>query len=271
MSSGPVVLTNKGLRKLREAIERMGGTLEAMSKETGVPVSTIQMLIDQEPMAEKYVEQLISALSVVFDNSLVAEPIETPASKEQANKRKLAFKSAIANPFTIALRAAALNQVRLSRNQIIVDGAAAELSETRADDVQGIASAQLKILASYYDEALNQAKASFRSAVMASVVGFFFFLVALILVLDSQPKNRDRTLVPLISGAITEVVAGLNFYLYGQATKQLAAFQRSLDQTQRYLLANSICESVEGDDKNTARIELVKTVSSPPGYSNLTK
>lgn len=137
---------------------------------------------------------------------------------------------------------------------------AKELSETPVNDVQGIASAQLKILASYYSEGLMQAKTSFRWAATVSGIGFFFFLTAVIFVLNRQP--RDRTLIPLISGAVIEVVAGINFYLYGQATKQLATFQRKLDQTQRFLLANSICESLEGESKQTARMELVKTVSS---------
>ena len=138
--------------------------------------------------------------------------------------------------------------------------AAEEISATPVDDVQGIAAAQLTILNSYYSEGLIQAKTSFWGATITSSIGFVFFLTAVIFVLNKQPK--DRTLIPLISGTVIEVVAGINFYLYGQATKQLASFQHRLDQTQRFLLANSICESLEGDSKQTARVELVKTVSS---------
>ena len=134
------------------------------------------------------------------------------------------------------------------------------ISETPVDDVQGNAANQISILASYYSEGLTQAKASFRSALIISGIGFFFFLTAVIFVLNRQP--RDRTLIPLVSGAVLEVVAGINFYLYGQATKQLATFQNKLDQMQRFLLANSICESLEGDSKQAARAKLVETVSS---------
>lgn len=135
-----------------------------------------------------------------------------------------------------------------------------EISNTPVDDVQGNAANQISILASYYSEGLTQAKASFRSALIISGIGFFFFLTAVVFVLNRQP--RDRTLIPLVSGAIIEVVAGINFYLYGQATKQLATFQSKLNQMQRFLLANSICESLEGDSKQAARTKLVETVSS---------
>lgn len=141
-----------------------------------------------------------------------------------------------------------------------VSRAAQDISKTPVDDVQGNASNQITILASYYSEGLTQAKTSFRSALIISGIGFFFFLTSVIFVLNRQP--RDRTLIPLVSGAIIEVVAGINFYLYGQATKQLAIFQNKLDQMQRFLLANSICESLEGDSKQAARTKLVETVSS---------
>lgn len=146
------------------------------------------------------------------------------------------------------------------RISININNAVEEISDTPVDDVQGIAAAQLAILSSYYSEGLTQAKTSFRWAAIVSGIGFAFFVTAVIFVLNRQP--RDRTLIPLISGAVIEVVAGINFYLYGQATKQLASFQHRLDQTQRFLLANSICESLEGESKQSARVELVKTVSS---------
>ena len=107
---------------------------------------------------------------------------------------------------------------------------------------------------------LLQAKSSFRWALVISAAGFIFFLMSIIFVLDQQQKNK--ALIPLISGAIIEVIAGVNFYLYGQTTKQLSSFYRKLDRTQRFLLANSICESLEGETKQTTRSEIVKIISS---------
>lgn len=65
----------------------------------------------------------------------------------------------------------------------------------------------------------------------------------------------------LISGSLIEVISGINFYLYGKTSVQLADFQTRLDVTQRFLLAKSICESLEGDYKQKARSELIQTIA----------
>lgn len=257
MSSRSVILTVEGLRKVGEAIEKMGGTLGDVSRATSIPASTIWTLIDrQKPVTKRNAEKVISALQIPFDESLLIEPVEYSFLEVRERERYFAQEE-LKNRAQQFFAAAQGTNIH---NQIIVNKAAEELSEARTDDVQGIASAQLKILANYYNEGLTQAKTSFRWAAIVSGVGFVFFLAAVFFVLNRQP--RDQTLIPLISGAVIEIVAGINFYLYGQATKQLAIFQKNLDQTQRFLLANSICESLEGQSKQAARVELVKTVSS---------
>ena len=49
------------------------------------------------------------------------------------------------------------------------------------------------------------------------------------------------SIVPLIAGAVVNVVSGIVFVLYGKASTQLTAFHHRLEVLQRYLLANSIC------------------------------
>jgi O-acetylhomoserine/O-acetylserine sulfhydrylase-like pyridoxal-dependent enzyme len=80
--------------------------------------------------------------------------------------------------------------------------------------------------------------------------------------------------ISVIGGAMVEVIAGINFVLYGKTTTQLANFHERLDRTQRFLLANSICESLNGEIKEKARAALVHTIATtaiPPtaeeGYS----
>jgi hypothetical protein len=72
--------------------------------------------------------------------------------------------------------------------------------------------------------------------------------------------------VPLIAGAIVEVISGVMFYLYGKTSSQLSAFHTSLEVLQRYLLANSICENLDGEARNTARAALIQEISrgQPP-------
>ena len=60
----------------------------------------------------------------------------------------------------------------------------------------------------------------------------------------------------------------MNFYLYGQATNQLTDFQAPLDRIGRFLIANSICENIEGDAKNVTRAKLVETIANVPVIAN---
>jgi hypothetical protein len=67
---------------------------------------------------------------------------------------------------------------------------------------------------------------------------------------------------------VVQVIAGINFVLYGKAASQLLGFHGRLEQTQRFLLANSICHAI-GDDaaRTSTRAELVATIArreSPP-------
>jgi hypothetical protein len=54
-----------------------------------------------------------------------------------------------------------------------------------------------------------------------------------------------------------ELFAGTYLYLYKHASDQLAAFRTGLESTQRLLLANSMCEKLEGEVEQTTRAELI--------------
>ena len=68
-------------------------------------------------------------------------------------------------------------------------------------------------------------------------------------------------IVPLIAGAVVEVVSGVVFYLYGQTSAQLSAFHSRLEVLQRYLLANSICEGLSEAERDKARAALIGEIS----------
>jgi neutral trehalase len=66
----------------------------------------------------------------------------------------------------------------------------------------------------------------------------------------------------LIGGALAEVIAGINFYLYNQTSKQFGDFHLRLEKTQNFLLANSFCENMEGSAKQEIRGELVRLIAN---------
>ena len=133
------------------------------------------------------------------------------------------------------------------------------ISETDPGDVQKIAASQIELLTSYYDAVLAQAKHSFRWALIAAAIGLVFFLGAVGFLLKDLPGNV--ALISTIAGVVVETISGLNFFLYGRTTKQLAHYHNNLDRTQRFLLANSMCESLEGDERNRVRTELIRIIA----------
>jgi hypothetical protein len=128
------------------------------------------------------------------------------------------------------------------------------------NDPQAVLSAFGNILNSYYTVALAQSARSFLWAIIAAGVGVALFVGAIVFLLYEQ--SVEVSVVSAIGGAIVELVAGLNFYLYGKAIDQAASHRSSLEKMQRYLLANSIVESLTTDDeKDESRSKLISVMA----------
>jgi hypothetical protein len=125
-------------------------------------------------------------------------------------------------------------------------------------NVQLIAASQMALLAGYHQIALAQSRRIFFWALVGSGIGLIFFVAAVAL----------PTGIAFLSGATVEIVAGIVFVLYGKATAQLSSFHSRLEVLQRYLLANSLCEALDGDDRNKARAALIQEISHPQVVQN---
>jgi hypothetical protein len=141
-------------------------------------------------------------------------------------------------------------------------GAAIErVSKVDPKDVQQNLASQLELLAAYHQMALAQSSRSFFWALIGSAAGLALFAVAVVVALLHGLLVSS---VPLIAGAVVEVESGLVFYLYGKTSSQLSAFHSRLDVLQRYVLANSICESLDGEARSAARSALIGEISRVP-------
>jgi hypothetical protein len=116
----------------------------------------------------------------------------------------------------------------------------------------------------YYESVLHQAQRSFHWALFAAIIGLLFFLAAVAFLLLRQPQNIS--FVSLISGALVEAISALNFYLYGRASQQLINFHQPLERTQRFILANNICDMLH-DSKEEIRAKLILTLINAPAAS----
>ncbi len=138
------------------------------------------------------------------------------------------------------------------------DDAVERLSQANPAKIQEIAASQIELLTIYHKVVIYQAQRSFLWALIAAAVGLVFFIAAIAFQLLQQPESTAT--ISVISGALIEVISAINFYLYNKASAQLAEFQNRLDITQRFLLANSMCESLEGKYKQQSRAELVRAI-----------
>lgn len=130
------------------------------------------------------------------------------------------------------------------------------LSDTEPEDFQKVAASQIELLSNFYTLVLYQARQSFRWAIIAAGIGLIFFIVSVTSLLLQQ--TVEIATVSIISGALVEFIASINFYLYNKATSQLSEFHVRLELTQRFLLGNSMCERLDGDFKQQTRTDLVR-------------
>jgi len=133
------------------------------------------------------------------------------------------------------------------------------LAQADPSNVQQVAATQLELINNYYSTILDQARQSFRWAIIAAGVGLLFFISAVGFLLVTQ--KSDLSAISVISGALIEVISAINFYLYGRTIAQLDLFHGRLERTQRFLLANSVCEQLKGEEQQSARADLVRVIS----------
>lgn len=140
---------------------------------------------------------------------------------------------------------------------------AAEALKPKPGDVLEVAASQLSIIAGIYSSVLRQADRSFVAALVYASVGLLCFIAAVGFLLLERPASLS--IISFIAGAFVEVISGVNFYLYGRASNQLSTFHLRLDKTQNFLLANSVCENLEGEIKQQTRAELVHPIANSSG------
>jgi len=137
------------------------------------------------------------------------------------------------------------------------------IANTPVTNIQQIAASQLAISTRYYENALQQSRRSFQSALFWAFIGTSIIIGSVIYLILKRPTDFSAY-GSLIGGTVVETIAGLNFYLYGRATDQLTNFQAPLDRIGRFLIANSICENLDKEAMNKTRAELVKTIANVP-------
>jgi hypothetical protein len=63
---------------------------------------------------------------------------------------------------------------------------------------------------------------------------------------------------------LIEAISAIGFYLYGRAASQFGSFHICLERMNRFLIANSMCESMEPQKRDEVRSALVDVMAHAP-------
>jgi hypothetical protein len=136
------------------------------------------------------------------------------------------------------------------------------IGNTAPDDAHTIGSLLQQMILKYYADVRSQAQQSFRAALVVACVGMLFFIYAIWRAMSSDGMLQAS--LGIIAGSLIQVISGINFYLYARAARQFGAFHVCLERTNRFILANCMCEKLSPPARDEMRVELARLVATAP-------
>jgi hypothetical protein len=140
------------------------------------------------------------------------------------------------------------------------DEALTSLSNAQPADIQTIAASQIQLLTSHYEMVLEQARKAFKAAKLALVAGALLFTLAALSMM--AVAHQAIITISFVGGLLVALISGVNFYFYWRTIAQLKGFHYRFDRIQSYLLANSVCERLDGEAKTASRQELIRKIAA---------
>lgn len=139
-----------------------------------------------------------------------------------------------------------------------------ELAHVEPKNTNKMASLLQDMSLRYYEDVRTQAQQSFRVACLAAAVGTILFVYAAYVMMKGT-NSVSTAAWGLLPGALVQVISGINFYLYGKAARQFGAFHVCLERTNRFLLANTLCENLTCPTRrDEVRTQLIQVVANAP-------
>jgi hypothetical protein len=136
-----------------------------------------------------------------------------------------------------------------------------KLGEVPPGETNLLASKLWNISIAYYEDVKKQARMSFVAALTLAVAGTGILFWAVKLMIDNRVEGSQLSLV---SGVIIQVISGIIFYLYSRTAKQLFTFHVCLERSNRFLLANTLCDNIDGSVNDEMRKELIRLIATAP-------
>lgn len=114
-------------------------------------------------------------------------------------------------------------------------------------------------LREYYVISKQQARKSFSAALFICFFGIIIYLLGIIC---HMIFNKDISIISIVGGTVVEVIAGLFFWLYREATKQLGVYHQRLGSTEKYLTVIQIIKEMPEDKRVEAYNGLISSILS---------
>jgi hypothetical protein len=108
-------------------------------------------------------------------------------------------------------------------------------------------------LAAFYVLVKSNTERSYKIALRICAFGFILMIVGLIMTLTDLSGPPIGSYIAIASGVLTEIIAGVFFYIYNRTTRQIRGFYDSLLTEQNILLSFKLMEASK-DENEKAKI-----------------
>lgn len=130
--------------------------------------------------------------------------------------------------------------------------------EESRNDVLSLMIKNVAELREYYVINKQQARNSFSAALFICILGFLIFTAGVIITYTDP--TEDVIQYTTIAGSIVEIIAGLFFWLYSKAIKQINLFHSSLLGTQKFLTAIQLVENITDARRDEVYVYIIKKI-----------
>lgn len=131
-------------------------------------------------------------------------------------------------------------------------------NEQNTNDIIELMLLNMKEIKEYYVLSKTMAKRSFLLAVVMCIGGFFIISVSIIAIYITD-ISIAQSVIPIIGGAIVEVIAGTSLAVYRKALEQLNHYYEALHNNERFLSLVNIVNKLSEDKKSQTYINIINS------------
>lgn len=157
--------------------------------------------------------------------------------------------------YTIAKKALS-SSTRIIAEQIITDSNSNEEMDLSTSDIMELMLLNMKEIKEYYVLSKTMAKRSFFLAVIMCIFGFAIIAASIITIFVID-ISFTQSMIPVIGGAIVEIIAGTSLVVYRKSLEQLNQYYESLHNNERFLSLVNLVDKLTDNKKDDAYINII--------------